>query len=509
MLSCRRFAARYIGILLIRMLPILQSRSMLEAGFLAFTGIALNIPTARHHKVQIEQLREAIKNGHPALDLIRRLVTQLHPRFLSSLYTNLWMPVWLNDPVRTQFEEREGFTPPSLVVISPLKECNLQCEGCYASAETKASERLDFDTMDRIITELKSYGTSLIVISGGEPTHPSVWPMLTDICRKHSDIAFMMYTNGTLIDDRKVHDLMELGNLSPAISIEGWREETDNRRGAGVYDKVMSAMDRLREAGVLFGFSLTYTTKNFGSATSSEFIDHLISKGCLYGWYFMYVPVGKDPDLDLLVSPSQRNCIRRFTWDMLRNKGLFIADFWNSGPMSLGCLAGGRYLHINNRGDIEPCVFFKFTSHNIRDCRLIDALRSPLFAQIREGQTRQHNPLAPCQFMDHPHDGMRAFRTPGVRASEEGGETMFSPETFSLLERWSEDYAMYADLAWASGDYSWFQHVYQALRWEQPGACPCSDCSEGPDKTNSQNWCEAHQYKAGGKRESAHTYRRS
>ena len=473
--SVARWLARNGSLLLVRLLPRLEASGKLGRGLVVLASIARAIPCDRKHQIQLEQLREAFAANHPAVQLARRIVMRAHPKYLSALLRNLWMPWWANARIRQDFQEREGFEPPQLAVISPLKECNLQCTGCYANAVTKRQEeRLDFDTIDRIVTELKSFGTSFIVFTGGEPTHPLMWPTIKAVCAKHSDQAFMMYTNGTLLDDEKVQDLLELGNLSPSISIEGWKKETDDRRGKGVYDKIMDAMDRLREAGVLFGFSLTYTSKNFEVAVSPRFVDQLMEKGCVYGWYFMYVPVGKDPDISLLVTPWQRDKIRQFTWDMLREKGIFIADFWNSGPMSRGCIAGGRYLHVNNKGDIEPCVFFKFTTHNVHDSRLIDALRSPLFSEIRKAQAHQCNPLTPCQFMDNPHDGRRAVALSGARASDEGGEQLLGPKVFPFLERWSKEYReRYAEPAWVeSGEYSWFAHVYCSPRWLAPGICP-------------------------------------
>lgn len=462
--------ARCASLALVKLLPYMGNRRRLKWGLVTFSSIARAIPNLQYQQVQLDQLREAFQNDHPALSLAERIITHSHPKFLTGIIRNLWMPFWENGFIREEFLEREGFEPPLLAVISPLKECNLQCKGCYASAVTTKEDRLDFDAMDKIVTELKSFGTPFIVISGGEPTHPLMWPTVKALCAKHHEQAFMMYTNGTLIDDAKVNDLLELGNLTPAISVEGWKEQTDARRGDGVYDRIMAAMDRLREARVFFGFSLTYTSQNFESATDTKLIDFLMEKGCLYGWYFMYVPVGKDPDMSLVVSPSQRDGIREFTWDMLRQKGLFIADFWNSGAMTMGCIAGGRYLHINNKGNIEPCVFFKFTTNNIRDTRLIDALRSPLFSEIRRGQEGQSNPLTPCQFMDHPEDGRRAVTVSGARPSEEGGDSIFGPQIYPAIERWSAEYReQYATPAWQSGEYEWFGHVYSEPRWTPPG----------------------------------------
>lgn len=468
-LAGQRLAMWFVP-LLVRMLPRWESRQKLDKGLLTLISWARMIPHDADQRLQLDQLADLIRKGHPAIELARRVIRRTHPNFLSCFVQNLWMPIWFNGHVRQEFREREGFEPPYLAVISPLKECNLQCVGCYAdAAREKQEKRLDFETMDRIVSELKTYGTPFIVFTGGEPTHPLIWGDIKRICEKHHDQAFMMYTNGTLLDDEKVQDLVELGNLSPAISIEGWEAETDARRGKGVFKKITLAMERLNEAGVLFGFSLTYTSRNVEAATDPNLIQFLVDKGAVYGWYFMYVPVGKEPDTRLVVSPADRDRIRDFTWRMLREKGVVMFDFWNSGHLSEGCIAGGRYLHINNRGDIEPCVFLKFTTHNIHGCKVIDALRSRLFKNIREGHRRQRNPLTPCQFMDNPAGGKFAVEDSGARPTEVGGEELFG-KIYGFLERFSNDYyENYAKPAWeARKDYEYFRAIYADGHWREP-----------------------------------------
>ncbi len=46
------------------------------------------------------------------------------------------------------------------------------------------------------------------------------------------------------------------------VSCEGYEEETDRWKGAGVFKKIMRAMNNLREARVLFGSSATVTRNN-------------------------------------------------------------------------------------------------------------------------------------------------------------------------------------------------------------------------------------------------------
>ncbi|MBC7294629.1 MAG: radical SAM protein, partial [Thermoleophilia bacterium] len=219
---------------------------------------------------------------------------------------------------------------------------------------------------------------------GGEPF---VWRPLLDVIERHPQSVFMVFTNGTMINDRVADRIVELGNICPTISIEGGKESTDARRGAGTYDRVMAAMDRLRERKAIFAFSATVTSQNIDEVISDEFADLMVEKGALYGWYFAYMPVGRDPDLSLMPTPQQRDQLRRGIIHIRNTRPLLVADFWGDGTLTGGCIsAGRRYIHINNKGDVEPCIFAHFAVDNIKDKPLLDCLCSDFFRDLRRMQ---------------------------------------------------------------------------------------------------------------------------
>ncbi|RKY13732.1 MAG: radical SAM protein, partial [Planctomycetota bacterium] len=142
---------------------------------------------------------------------------------------------------RAALKEKLGYWAPFLFVVSPTMRCNLRCYGCYAGEYTKESD-LPWELLDRVMREAKEIGIHFVVISGGEPfMYPHIW----DLLEKHNDIFFQMYTNGTMIDKAAAKRIAELGNLLPCISVEGFEEETDRRRGKGHFKRVMAAMDAL------------------------------------------------------------------------------------------------------------------------------------------------------------------------------------------------------------------------------------------------------------------------
>jgi len=244
-----------------------------------------------------------------------------------------------------QFKADHGAKPPMFLLISPSKACNLRCIGCYADSDGK-EKKLNWETFDRLVTEAKTlWGSHFFAISGGEPlAYRSEGKGILDIAEKHPDCFFIMYTNGTLIDNPVAKRMAELGNLTPAISLEGWREKTDARRGTGVFDKAVAAMGRLRKAGVLFGVSITPTRQNAEEILSDAFIDFCFQEqGALYGFMFQYMPIGRSITLDLMPTPEQRLGMWRRSWKLIRERHIFLADFWNHGTLSQGCLSAGGF----------------------------------------------------------------------------------------------------------------------------------------------------------------------
>jgi MoaA/NifB/PqqE/SkfB family radical SAM enzyme len=303
--------------------------------------------------------------------------------------------------IRTRIRH-QGQWVPFIVTFSPTMRCNLGCTGCYSGLYSKDGELSEAE-LDRLLEECKRMGDYFVVLTGGEPylLKESLWRLFA----KHQDMFFLTYTNGTLIDDEAADTLARLGNVVPAISLEGFEEETDQRRGSGVFKKVMQTMERLHKRGVLFGASITYTSRNVNTVTEERFAEFLLECGTLFAWYFMFVPVGKDPRLDLVPTPEQRIFCGRRISALRKNYPLFMADFWNDGPAVGGCLAGARrYLHVLNSGRVEACVFAHFGVDNIRQKSLLEAANSPFFQAIRQRfpYNESANLRRPCIIVDNP-----------------------------------------------------------------------------------------------------------
>lgn len=319
-------------------------------------------------------------------------------------------------PKEKMIAKKENINVPWTILIDPTSRCNLKCKGCWANEYNKTDD-LSYDTIDRIIREGKEIGIYMYIFSGGEP-----FVRIDDIlklCEKHNDCYFTCFTNGTLITKDIAKKISEVGNFAPGISIEGFEEATDYRRGKGTFEKLSKGMDYLRDEGVLYGVSACYHHYNYKDIGSEEFYDFLIDKGAYFMWLFTYMPIGKDADTDLCCRADEREYMYHKVREFRKTKPIFAMDFWNDGEYVDGCIAGGRnYFHLNANGDVEPCAFVHYSDTNIKNSTLMEALKSPLFKAYRERQPFNCNHLRPCPILDNPEKIVEMVNETGAKSTQ-------------------------------------------------------------------------------------------
>ncbi|MBE6031824.1 MAG: radical SAM protein [Clostridiales bacterium] len=332
---------------------------------------------------------------------IRDLWTKLDPEVWKTFFQNFVINATaVGFSQQNRNKEKYDCNIPWAILLDPTSACNLRCTGCWA-AEYGHTQSMSFETLDSIITQGKALGTYVYLYTGGEPLVRK--DDIIKLCEKHPDCQFLAFTNATLIDEKFADEMLRVKNFMPAMSIEGWEAENDARRGAGVYQKVLRAMDILKERKLPFGVSICYTSKNAEVVGSEEFIDFLIEKGALFAWLFTYMPVGVDAAPELLATAEQREFMYHQVRDFRTRKPIFFMDFFNDGEYVNGCIAGGRsYLHINSAGDIEPCAFIHYSDSNVYDHTLLEAYQRPMFMAYRRNQPFNDNKLRVCPLLDNP-----------------------------------------------------------------------------------------------------------
>jgi len=428
----KQFATVQAAKALLKVIPHIREQRLLQ-----FPIVRKGLDAVSYYPEGREFLKSLLLHGRRAMGQCSK---NCMAKFAENLIVNEFIAA---QPKREEFHSRYGFYPPFLMVLSPTMRCNLNCYGCYAGQYDK-EEQLKPEEMDRILREGKEMGIYFVTISGGEPF---LRRDLLDLFAAHDDLYFQVYTNGTLIDEKLAQALSRLGNVLPAISVEGWEGETDARRGPGAFQKILAAMSRLRKEGVLFGFSATATRQNNDAIMSEEFVKFFADRGCFIGWYFNYIPIGGKISLDLMPTPDQRIERRKRLMELRSKVPIILADFWNDGPLVGGCIAGDRYLHINCRGDVEPCVFVHFSVDNIRTKPLAEILNSEFFHAIRRRQPYSSNFYRPCMIIDHPQILREVVEKSGARPTHPGADTILTQYS-QYLDEYASTYGKLADDLW-------------------------------------------------------------
>ncbi|MBQ7796079.1 MAG: radical SAM protein [Lachnospiraceae bacterium] len=328
-------------------------------------------------------------------------IYELDPGVRKTFFQNFILNASLKwSGIRANVIKENNCNVPWAILLDPTSACNLRCTGCWA-AEYGHQLNLSLSTIDSIICQGKEMGIHMYIYTGGEPMVRK--KDLINLCEIHSDCVFLAFTNGTLIDEAFCQDMLRVKNFVPAISLEGFENANDSRRGEGIYKKVMDAMALLKSHKLPFGISTCYTSRNWEDVTSEEYFDLMIDNGALFTWFFHYMPVGNGAAMELLPTPEQREEIYHRIRAFRQTKPLFTMDFQNDAEYVGGCIAGGRnYLHINAKGDVEPCVFIHYSNANIHDCTLLEALKSPLFMAYHDNQPFNDNMLRPCPMLENP-----------------------------------------------------------------------------------------------------------
>ena len=312
--------------------------------------------------------------------------------------------------------EKYGCNIPWAILMDPTSACNLHCTGCWA-AEYGNKLNLSYEELDDIIRQGKELGVMMYIYTGGEPLVRK--DDIIRLCEKHNDAMFLSFTNATLIDDKFADEMLRVKNFIPAISVEGFEESTDDRRGQGTFQRVVDAMNRLKARKLPFGISCCYTSKNCETIGSEAYYDQMIAWGAKFCWFFTYMPVGVDAVPELMATAEQRSWMYDQVRAFRKTKPLFTIDFWNDGEYVGGCIAGGRrYLHINAAGDIEPCTFIHYSDSNIREKSLIEAFQSPLFMAYRNNQPFNDNLLRPCPLLDNPQMLQKMVHESGAHSTD-------------------------------------------------------------------------------------------
>jgi len=294
----------------------------------------------------------------------------------------------------------EGYDIPVMMLVSITSRCNLSCSGCYMQQRRPRGEpEMSLNELKSLAAQAEELGISVVGIIGGEPLlrHHEIIALAQSFPR----IVFTLNTNGLLIDEETAEEIAACENLVPFISLEGFRKETDSRRGHGMYDQVLSACSLMNDRVLFFGLAVTVSQRNIGEVLDETFIRTMIATGARAFIFIQYVPAEPGTE-DLVPTPEQRRLLIASIKEFNRKYPAFFIGIPGEMEMFGGCLAAGRgFVHVNPYGDLEPCPIVPISDTNLKTTPLKDALQSPLLRAVRRNHRSLH-PNGRCVLRTNP-----------------------------------------------------------------------------------------------------------
>lgn len=334
---------------------------------------------------------------------------ELDPRIRCGL-----LKTWFHTgAVASILREAESLTPsedgtqrvqPIDALVAPFGRCNLHCRGCYAAQElgqpSATIQQLD-DVIDQLV-RLNAY--HVLLVGKGEPFYDDASrECLFEAVRRHPQVFFSVFTNGTSILPWDIRQLKRCPHLIPVLSLDGTEEINDWRRGADVYRCVVAACQRLREAGLLFGYIATVFNQNYEVVLNPAFVGRMMDLGCRVGYYSLFIT----PEVatgntagdcrDMMLNPQRREEYFQRFGELDAAVAIPLIDV-DGIEAHFGCRAKrGATVYVDAvTGRVSPCIRAPLAADG---CNIYQAAGRNRLAEILDSEPfrryRQEHPAVP------------------------------------------------------------------------------------------------------------------
>lgn len=190
-----------------------------------------------------------------------------------------------------------------VVIWNLTNRCNLACPHCYADAKSRVkTDELSTREAIRVIDDLAKKKVLVLILSGGEPIlRQDIYELAK--YAKEKGISCALSTNGTLINESHVKNILESEIGYVGISIDGIQEKHDEFRGRqGAYGASLKAIRLCRDAGIKVGLRVSLT-----SYTASELprIFHLFEEEKLVKLYISHMNYSNKAAKHIALDPAK------------------------------------------------------------------------------------------------------------------------------------------------------------------------------------------------------------
>ena len=309
---------------------------------------------------------------------------------------------------------------PFVAIWEITRACDLACRHCRAEA-INWRDPLELKTKEgyRLLDQINSMGTPIMVLSGGDPIKRDD---IFDLVRYGKSLGMRMATIPAATPNLTfdiVKKLKDAGLDQMALSLDGPTAQVhDAFRGAeGAFDITMQGARWAHEVNLPLQINTTFSGFNF------EYFDDIAQLvkdlGVVFWEVFFLVPMGRGKVLHQ-ITPEQYESLFEKLYDYSNKVGYIVKiteaqqykrfvlqkekgkarlqsqsshkserDEFSHGKRHIGRTsktvnAGNGFVFISHTGDIYPSGFLPLSTGNIREVSLVDTYREhPTFKLLR------------------------------------------------------------------------------------------------------------------------------
>ncbi len=270
-------------------------------------------------------------------------------------------------------------------------KCNAKCIHCGSDCVSveKEHQLTTAECLD-IIADLKTLGTQVIFLSGGDPLLRKDFGTLAAAIKSHGmDVAFI--SNALALNDDNIKVIKAIDPIVFGISIDAADEYMhDYIRGhKGCFAHLVEAIKKLEENGI--EPSVVTTVHKLNYTQLPKIRDLLIDLGVRY-WQIQYADfIGRMPR-ETMITEGQFWELAKFILDLKMNycdvldvNGSDVTGYMSDFAEAVsgkwyGCQAGMKVLGIGSDGTVRGCLsqqLDKYIEGNLRERSLVDIWNDP------------------------------------------------------------------------------------------------------------------------------------
>lgn len=278
---------------------------------------------------------------------------------------------------------------PLYVQYYVTARCNLRCEQCNIIYANGDQEECNLDQVSGIARNLRKIGTSIVLLTGGEPFARADLP---EIAKAFIDegVHPRLQTNG-FASDSALDRMVEVGAHDISISLDSLEPALQDKINGG-FDKTWhEALSRVARINETFPESSFCA---FGTVLAPSNIDHIvpiIKFATEIGWWVSLAPAHQTPvheprsfatyDPQMIFDPSQYGQVREVLNQVkeMKRQGYNLYDsdeylediyrYITRNPIqwrrrnSGSCDSPNLYFAIQPNGDMAVCCDYRLSDH--------------------------------------------------------------------------------------------------------------------------------------------------